>query len=124
MVATGIACSLAKYSIAKTKIAPLLEWQRLPPSAHHKSAACGDHADRREHKSEVPVGALVREQGDGGDDQRDLQKYLAQVEAIGAAAGVSHFCLQSARFILDVLLLVAILVDLFVEVFQIGRAHV
>src|ERR1019366_675225 len=117
MVATGIACSLAKYSIAKTKIAPLLEWQRLPALVQHKSAGRGDNADRRQHQSEVPVGAFVREQRNGSDDQRDLQKHLAQVEAIGAAAGQSDFRLQAAGFVLDVILLVAIFVNIIVEAF-------
>src|ERR1035437_1796176 len=110
-------CARDDNSDANVTTSVNLNQRRQALSVHHKSATGGDNADCRQHQSEVPVAAVVREQGNGGDHQSDLEKHLAKVVAIRAPAGQPDFRLQAARFVLDVLLLVAILVNLIVEAF-------
>ena len=82
-----------------------------------ESAGRGDNADRRQHKSEVPVARLsvskVMEVTTSAISRNTSPRSKRSARRLAR----SHFRLQAARFVLDVLLLIAILVNLFVEVF-------
>src|ERR1039458_126119 len=91
-------CARDDNSDANVTTSVNLNQRRQALSVHHESGACGHKAYRRQHTSEVPVAAVVREQGNGGDHQSDLEKHLAKVEAIGFVADAFPFCLQGARF--------------------------
>src|SRR5215469_16089383 len=83
---------------------------------HHQPAAGTDNSDYGQYNSEVPISAIVREQRYGRNDQRDLQKNFAEIETIGAPAGLVALRFELLGFALNVALLLAILVDLLVEV--------
>src|ERR1017187_7065941 len=65
---------------------------------HHPGRGDGENACGRQKQAEMPEDAAPREQGDRGDDQRDLQEDFAKIEAVGFAVGEREFSLEFVAF--------------------------
>src|SRR5581483_2430556 len=63
--------------------------------ANRKSDGRNDQTGGPEAHAHIPVAPLAREQGNGGDDQADLQQRFAQIKTICAP-----FCLAHLRLLL------------------------